>query len=335
LYSDWKTVLYEYMKRKNQMDVDYSLLPLTPLLVDDQVIRRKKMLLQRLQEGFRVRQAQPVRNETRARLLDVTEDDRRITADLELRIMRTYKLMNREHAEERIEREKLTLFREGMHWFIGKIEEAVFERRPYYHEPSFSDFLSADNPRVSPAPFLNLPLLSRSESSLRAIAYDRRQAVLYADRHWDRANPEFIEFEVDCTNYISQCLFAGHAPMNYTGKRESGWWYRGRQNGRELWSYSWSVAHSLESLLRTGRTGLRGELVDTPEQLSPGDVIIYDWDGDGRYQHSVIVTAFDAAGMPLVNAHTTNSKHRYWDYRDSYAWTPQTVYRFFRIADYF
>lgn len=26
-----------------------------------------------------------------------------------------------------------------------------------------------------------------------------------------------------------------------------------------------------------------------------GDVIFYDWDGDGSFQHSTIVTAFDAA----------------------------------------
>lgn len=75
--------------------------------------------------------------------------------------------------------------------------------------------------------------------------------------------------------------------------------------------------------------------MERPEQLQLGDVIIYDWDGDGGFQHSTIVTAFDAGGMPLVNAHTTPSKHRYWDYRDSYAWTENTVYRFFRIADYF
>lgn len=62
-----------------------------------------------------------------------------------------------------------------------------------------------------------------------------------------------------------------------------------------------------------------------------GDVIIYDWDGDGSYQHSTIVTAFDAGGMPLVNAHTTPSKHRYWDYRNSYAWSENTVYRFFGL----
>jgi hypothetical protein len=37
----------------------------------------------------------------------------------------------------------------------------------------------------------------------------------------------------------------------------------------------------------------------------------------------------------LISAHTTNSKNRYWDYRDSYAWTSLTKYRFFHMPDQF
>lgn len=48
-----------------------------------------------------------------------------------------------------------------------------------------------------------------------------------------------------------------------------------------------------------------------------GDVICYDWEGDGRFNHNTIVTAYDADGQPLVNAHTQNSLHRRWEYRDS------------------
>lgn len=79
--------------------------------------------------------------------------------------------------------------------------------------------------------------------------YRREDAVLYADRWWDGFNPEFAAFEVDCTNYISQSLFAGGAPINYTGKRESGWWYKGYVGDKEAWSYSWSVANALERFL--------------------------------------------------------------------------------------
>ena len=139
---------------------------------------------------------------------------------------------------------------------------------------------------------------------------------------------------MNCTNYVSQCVFAGGIPMDYTGRREAGWWYKGRQNNQEQWSYSWAVAHALQHHLSQSRAhGLRAEAVPRPDMLQLGDVICYDWDGNGRFQHNTIVTAFTPSGMPLVNANTVSSRHRYWDYRDSYAWTDRTQYRFFHIND--
>jgi hypothetical protein len=80
---------------------------------------------------------------------------------------------------------------------------------------------------------------------------------------------------------------------------------------------------------------MRGTMVESADQLQLGDVILYDWNGDYRFQHSTIVTAFDVDGMPLVNANTVASRHRYWDYKDSYAWTEKTRYRLFHLADQF
>ncbi|MFP3361624.1 amidase domain-containing protein, partial [Planococcus sp. SIMBA_143] len=77
--------------------------------------------------------------------------------------------------------------------------------------------------------------------------------------------------------------------------------------------------------------GLRGRLVDDRKELKLGDVICYDFEGDGRFDHTTIVTGKDAAGEPLVNAHTFNSRMRYWKYEDSTAYTPNMKYRFFTI----
>jgi len=162
--------------------------------------------------------------------------------------------------------------------------------------------------------------------------YDRLKVKEYADAWWNSYNPRYLFFEQDdCTNFVSQCLFAGNAPMNYTGKRELGWWYHGKVGSQEQWSFSWAVANALKGYLSRG--GLGAKIVDSPQMLAIGDVISYDWNGKGRYQHSVIVTEIDMNGMPLVNAHTNNSKRRYWDYRDSYAWTKQTQYCFLHMPD--
>lgn len=158
--------------------------------------------------------------------------------------------------------------------------------------------------------------------------YDRRAAVSYAEHWWNSYNPEFRAFDVDCTNYVSQCLLAGGASMYGAPNRSRGWWYQ-----EDNWSFSWAVAHSLRWYLSGSTQGLTGTEVEEASDLEPGDVICYDFEGDGRWDHNTIVVAKDANDMPLVNAHTNNSRHRYWTYEDSAAWTPQIRYKFFRIGE--
>jgi hypothetical protein len=160
--------------------------------------------------------------------------------------------------------------------------------------------------------------------------YNRALAVAYAERYWNTYNPAYIRFEVDCTSFVSQCLHAGGIPMIGFGNRSKGWWYRG--GSKPSWSFSWSVAHSLYLLLKSGKAPMYALTVDHPSYLQPGDVICYDFDGDGRWQHNTIVVAKDGNNMPLVNAHTYDSRMRYWEYRDSTAYTPRIRYGFFRIA---
>lgn len=173
------------------------------------------------------------------------------------------------------------------------------------------------------------PLEARDTT--RQVLYDRRKVQRYAELWWNGFNPQYKKFDVDCTNYVSQCLLAGGMPMAYNPRKDRGWWYRGQGNSA-AWSYSWAVAHSLRYYLEGSG---RAVAVNDPQQLMVGDVICYDWDGDGRWQHNTIIVGFDRNGMPLVNAHTVASQHRYWDYKDSYAWTEKTNYRFFHIRDSF
>lgn len=157
-------------------------------------------------------------------------------------------------------------------------------------------------------------------------SYDRRKAVQYAEQWWNAYNPAFRSFDVDCTNYISQCLLAGGGWMHGEPDRERGWWY-----GDQSWSFSWAVAHSMRWYLSGATKSISGIQVDGAENLQPGDVICYDFEGSGRWDHTTIVVAKDAENMPLVNAHTDNSRHRYWTYEDSAAWTPNIKYAFFSI----
>lgn len=176
-----------------------------------------------------------------------------------------------------------------------------------------------------------LPLeaaICESESGRVAFQYDRLKSVQYAERWWNGKNPKYPYFEVNCTNFVSQCLHEGDAPMRGYPGRTTGWWMKDND-----WSFSWSVAHALMLYLSTSKTGLRAKEVSSPDLLVPGDVICYDFQGDGRFDHTAFVVAKDKKHMPLVNAQTSNSRMRYWSYEDSTAYTANIQYKFFHIMD--
>lgn len=157
--------------------------------------------------------------------------------------------------------------------------------------------------------------------------YDRKAAVKYAERWWNSYDPKFEKFEKNCTNFVSQCLKAGGAPLKGFPNKKQGWWYKDRQ-----WSFSWAVAHSFRWYLSGSIDGLQGYEVETAELLRPGDIICYDFQGDGRWDHTAIVVAKDDSDQPLVNAHSVNSRYRYWTYEDSTAWTDKINYKFYKIG---
>ncbi|REE90545.1 putative amidase-like protein [Paenibacillus taihuensis] len=336
----WKAIVHKYVKLYNQAEIDRYAPPFEEIISDTDHLVRFTGRLERLKEQELLRGILPSRSETNAELIRVSESTGslgEVAVLIELRTRRTIDHHGRTYVEERCDRERLWLTADGDAYMISRVEPIVLERRPRYSSSDIHEDLEPIAPaKPQSIPYINYDVLPNFKHSRAGIRYRRDLVAAYADRWWNEPNPAYENFEVNCTNYISQCVFAGNAPMNYTGRRDTGWWYRGYSGGRENWSYSWAVANALKNYLSTPhKSGFRATVVDSADQLALGDVIIYDWSGDNRYQHSTVVTAFDAAGMPLVNANTVPSRHRYWDYQDSYAWTENTQYRFFHIADEF
>ncbi|WP_245308185.1 amidase domain-containing protein [Halalkalibacter urbisdiaboli] len=209
----------------------------------------------------------------------------------------------------------------------AQLRRATFQDGELKDDKELIDKQSSEREVITPEPWLESRQQPLRNQSFRS-GYDRREAVRYAERWWNDYNPEYKKFTDNCTNFISQCLRAGGAQMTGYPNRSKGWWYRG-----ENWSFSWSVAHSLRWYLSGAQQGLKGEERDSAMELELGDVICYDFDGDGRFQHSTIVVAKDGNGEPLVNAQTANSRMRYWKYEDSTAWTPNIKYKFFHIVN--
>ncbi|SDO66972.1 Putative amidase domain-containing protein [Paenibacillus sp. yr247] len=335
----WKTALYNYVHAKNQAELEGSAAPMEAFVSDSAYVRKQDIRIRRFLDSYRDRDAKLLRGETKLRLTGVKESAQGIIADIQLHRFLHYQIGSIDHLEERIEPERVMIESAASRWQVRRAEPLHAEKslpsKPRgFFLPDQEEFLEGVR-RAPSLPYINHSILNSGaqESIPRKIIYNRAKAAQYAETWWQTPNPKYEEFEVDCTNFVSQCLFAGGAPMNYTGKRDLGWWYAGKKGNQELWSFSWAVANTLQTFLSHSRKGLHGHAVNDPSELQPGDTISYDWDGDGRYQHNTIVIAKDANGMPLVNAHTYNSRNRYWAYKDSPAWTERTKYVFFRVAD--
>jgi len=355
---DWKQSLFEYVNAINaaSLGTDLRKLGEIPDREHRERLNERAQLAARRDARWAIRTA---RSEMRVKIERYQSARGEVAADLSIHLVRLMEQRNQVWSEERVERERLRFVREGKIWRLTTVRplpgerpgELAAEELDEVHDP-WDGEKKAAAPSV---PYLNPNAVYGSKSSKvyagayatsddgwgyggigRGTPYLREEAVAYAERWWNEPNPAYENFEVNCTNYVSQCLFAGGAPMNYTGRRSSGWWYKGYSGKEEVWSFSWAVAAGLQQYLAVPRAlGLRAEAVYDPRQLKLGDVICYDWDGSGRVGHNTIVTAFTPDGMPLVNANTVSSRHRYWDYKDSYAWSERTRYYFYHIADEF
>jgi hypothetical protein len=297
------------MKQKGEIRMHKSLQELFEARVEQFVSKGKRDVssysnAERKIEAFAKRSAEIVKVKARGNIIDtkVDEDIQTITYQV--------------HYQYLI-KQKGSLYQE---------EEVELRMGKFYKNDLIMDEEINPYEKISKQEFL---LEEEAEQEERqSYQYNRLKAVQYAETWWNTYNPAYIKFENNCTNYISQCLSAGGAPMRGFPNKGTGWWLQNKN-----WSYSWAVAHSLRLFLANSKSGLRAREVSSPDQLLLGDVICYDFEGDGRFNHNTMVTGKDAYGMPLVNANTYNSRMRYWAYEDSSAYTPNMKYKFFTIVD--
>lgn len=98
-------------------------------------------------------------------------------------------------------------------------------------------------------------------------------------------NPKFYDFDNlggDCTNFVSQCLYAGSNVMNYD--KNNGWYY----NSLNDRSPSWTGVEFLSSFLINNKgIGPRGKIVDI-DDIEIGDIAQLSFNGT-LFTHTVII----------------------------------------------
>ncbi len=148
---------------------------------------------------------------------------------------------------------------------------------------------------------------------LLALPYDRRRAVEYARRWALSRNPLFTDFTGgggDCTNFVSQCIFAGAPVMNYTPT--FGWYYIAPYDRAPAWSgvdelYSF-LTGAPDFTSQNRGYGPFATDVRSAEQLNVGDVLQLA-DESGSFYHTLIISDFTDSDI-LVCAHTNDALDR-------------------------
>lgn len=149
---------------------------------------------------------------------------------------------------------------------------------------------------------------------MKEVSYNRKAVLEYASKWAFLRNPAFYNFDGiggDCTNFASQCIYAGCKVMNYT--KDTGWYFNSSNDRAPAWS---SVEHLHTFLLNNKSVGPSGIIVNVFD-LQIGDIVFLN---NGIYfYHTLVVTGF-ADNVPLVSAHTFDAHLRRLDsYVYSYA----------------
>ncbi|WP_308415519.1 amidase domain-containing protein [Sporanaerobium hydrogeniformans] len=139
--------------------------------------------------------------------------------------------------------------------------------------------------------------------------YNRKNALRYAHAWSYFRNPNYMDFSLlggDCTNFISQCLYAGCEIMNPTPVY--GWYYWSPSQRTASWT---GVKFLHKFLTQNEGIGPFGKEV-TIDEVLPGDIIQLA-NAENTFYHSLLIVAVLGSPSPsnlLIATHTLDSDYR-------------------------
>ena len=142
---------------------------------------------------------------------------------------------------------------------------------------------------------------------MRELSYNRTAAVNYARKWALSRNPAYYDFENiggDCTNFASQCVFAGSGVMNFTPV--TGWFYKSANDRTPSWT---GVEFFHDFLINNRSVGPYAKEVSRNE-VQPGDIAQLGG-SNGRFYHSPVIIAVKP--VILIAAHTFDALDRQLD----------------------
>ena len=139
------------------------------------------------------------------------------------------------------------------------------------------------------------------------LKYDRNRALEYSKQWVLSRNPRYYDYSNiggDCTNFNSQCIYAGSGVMNYT--KTYGWYYNNANDKAPAWT---SVPYLYNFLTRNSKgPGPVGKEAGVAE-VEVGDIVQLAFQDSGNFSHSLfIVQCANPAAINniLINTHTND-----------------------------
>lgn len=140
-------------------------------------------------------------------------------------------------------------------------------------------------------------------------SYNRSKVIEYAQTWAHSRNPQYYNFDAlggDCTNFASQCIYAGSGMMNYS--KDNGWYYISGNNKSPSWTGVEFLYRFITNNKSVGPFGRNSNI----EEMELGDLIQLSFDGV-KFAHTLVIVDILGALEPhniLIAAHTDNSLNR-------------------------
>ncbi len=135
--------------------------------------------------------------------------------------------------------------------------------------------------------------------------YDRISAVSYAQNWALKRNPIYYDFNNlggDCTNFASQCVYAGSKIMNYT--KNLGWYYNSLNDRAPAWT---GVDFFMNFLTTNVGIGPFGNVIPI-FSVEPGDIVFLE-NSLGNFYHTVVVSKIEQSNV-YICCHTYDARDK-------------------------
>lgn len=134
--------------------------------------------------------------------------------------------------------------------------------------------------------------------------YNRIAAVAYARKWALSRNPAYYNFENiggDCTNFASQCIYAGAKIMNFTPV--TGWYYHSLADRAAAWT---SVEYLYKFLVNNKSVGPYAHKVSQKE-VKPGDIVQLG-KSNGDFYHTPVITSISPTILVAAHSYDASDK---------------------------